>query len=90
MIARWQMQDPLAESRRRIDLARLKQAYLSRDAVLLVTHNRDGGVRRHVAERLEAIARTGRCAILLQPEPRDPADGDCQRRLWCDLILVSG
>ena len=77
MIARWQKQDPLAESRRRIDLARLSKQTLRRHAVLLVTHNRDGGVRRHVAGRLEAIARTGRCAVLLQPEPMDPADGDC-------------
>jgi GT2 family glycosyltransferase len=77
MIARWQKQDPLAESRQRIDLARLSKQTLRRDAVLLITHNRDGGLRRHVAERLEALTRTGRCAILLRPEPMDPADGDC-------------
>ena len=68
MIARWLLQDPLAESRRRIDLARLQSSARGRDAVLLVTHNRDGGVRQHVAERLEVIAETGRCAILLRPE----------------------
>ena len=77
MIARWQRQDPLAESRRRIDLARLSKRALRRDTVLLVTHNRDGGIRRHVAERLEAIAHSGRCAILLRPEPRDAIAGDC-------------
>ncbi len=68
MIAQWQLKDPLAESRRRIDLTRLKSSIRHGGAVLLVTHNRDGGVRRHVAERLEAIAETDRCAILLQPE----------------------
>jgi hypothetical protein len=68
MIARWLLQDPLAESRRRIDLARFQSSTLGRDAVLLVSHNRDGGVRQHVAERLEVIAETGRCAILLRPE----------------------
>ena len=75
-IARWQSQDPLAESRRRTDLARLRKRVLHRNTVLLVTHNRDGGVRRHVAERLAVIARTGRCAILLQPERRNPIAGD--------------
>lgn len=68
MIARWLLQDPLAESRRRIDLARLQSSAQGRDAVLLVTHNRGGGVRQHVSKRLEVIAETGRCAILLRPE----------------------
>jgi GT2 family glycosyltransferase len=76
-IVRWQNQDPLAESRRRIDLARLRKRALRRDTVLLVTHNRDGGIRRHIAERLEAIARMGRCAILLQPGSRGTASSDC-------------
>jgi GT2 family glycosyltransferase/glycosyltransferase involved in cell wall biosynthesis len=67
MIARWQSQDPLAESRRRIDLARLRNRTQRGDAVLLVTHDRDGGIRRHVAERLDAIGRTSRCVILLRP-----------------------
>ena len=68
MIARWLLQDPLAENRRRIDLARLQSSARGRDAVLLVSHNRDGGLRQHVAERLEVIAKTGRYAILLRPE----------------------
>jgi GT2 family glycosyltransferase len=68
-IARWHREDPLGESRRRIDLARLQSRALGREAVLLVTHDRDGGVRRHVAERLEVIAESGRRPLLLRPEP---------------------
>ena len=72
LIAHWQLKDPLGESRRRMDLARLRRVSNS-DAVLLVTHNRQGGVHRHVADRADAIARRGRRAILLWPEDR-PAD----------------
>jgi len=75
MIARWHREDPLGESRRRIDLARLQSNALGRDAVLLVIHDRDGGIRRHVAERLDMIAESGRRPLLLLPEPK-VADGD--------------
>ena len=73
MIAQWQLKDPLGESRRRMDLARLKARSSNSDAFLLVTHNREGGVHRHVADRVVSIARRGRRAILLWPEDR-PAD----------------
>ncbi len=76
MIARWHRQDPLAESRRRIDLARLQSSALGRDAVLMVTHDRDGGVRRHIAERLDVIADSGRRALLLFPEHPVTAGGE--------------
>ena len=68
LIARWQLRDPLGESRRRIDLARLRKLSSGGDTVLLITHNRDGGMRQHVVERLKVIARTDRRAILLRPE----------------------
>ena len=75
MIGQWVSQDPLAQSRRRIDLARLQSSAQGRDGVLVVTHNRDGGVRQHVAERLAVIAETGQCAILLQPEAGGATNG---------------
>jgi GT2 family glycosyltransferase/glycosyltransferase involved in cell wall biosynthesis len=68
LVGRWLLQDPLAESRRRIDLARL-QACLSEsgDTVLLVTHSRGGGIRRHVTDRIASLGRMGRRVLLLEP-----------------------
>jgi GT2 family glycosyltransferase/glycosyltransferase involved in cell wall biosynthesis len=83
MIARWHREDPLAEGRRRIDLARLQSSILGRDTVLLVTHNRDGGSRRHVTERLAAIAATDRRALLLLPEPAAAAGGEPSTYVAC-------
>jgi GT2 family glycosyltransferase/glycosyltransferase involved in cell wall biosynthesis len=76
MIAHWQLRDPLGESRRRIDLARLRARLSGGHTVLLVTHNREGGTRRHIAERLEVIARRGGHSILLRPEGMRIARGE--------------
>jgi GT2 family glycosyltransferase/glycosyltransferase involved in cell wall biosynthesis len=67
LIAQWQSQDPLGESRRRMDLARLVRTCAGREAVLLVTHDRTGGVRHHVTERAVAIGRSGKHALVLRP-----------------------
>ena len=51
IIADWIVQVPLAEPRRQIDIARWRAMQGQRDAVALITHDRNGGVQRHVAER---------------------------------------
>jgi GT2 family glycosyltransferase len=68
MIAQWQQRDPLFESRRRIDLERLKRICEGHEVELLITHDRAGGVRRFVTERLGAITRSGRRILVLRPE----------------------
>jgi GT2 family glycosyltransferase len=75
LIAAWQQRDPLRDSRRRMDQARLQQARAGREAVLIVTHDRAGGVRRHVARRVAAIRRGGRQALVLRPDNVKFADG---------------
>jgi GT2 family glycosyltransferase len=75
LIAGWQARDPLHEARRRIDRARLLRALAGRHSVLLVTHDRAGGVRRHVAERAAAIARDGHAPLVLRPANAKNAQG---------------
>jgi GT2 family glycosyltransferase/glycosyltransferase involved in cell wall biosynthesis len=75
LIADWQARDPLAMSRRRIDLARLLRANAGRDSVLIVTHDRAGGVRQHVSERIKAIAQDGCNALVLRPANVKGTDG---------------
>ena len=67
LIAHFLRTDPLADARRRIDMARWKQLRCGARAVLLVTHGRDGGVRRHVAERAAALRREGLRPIVMWP-----------------------
>jgi GT2 family glycosyltransferase/glycosyltransferase involved in cell wall biosynthesis len=71
MIAEWSQNDPLAESRRRLDWARLQSAVLEQDTVLIIMHGRDGGARDHAAERLDVITKAGKRALLLLPDPGD-------------------
>jgi len=67
--------DPLAESRRRLDMARWRAARPRRSrAVLLVTHAKGGGVARAVAERCAALRCENLRPIVLQPAP-DGGDG---------------
>jgi GT2 family glycosyltransferase len=67
LIAEFLRTDPLAEARRRIDVARWKQFRSAARSVLLVTHGRDGGVKRHVAERAAALRRDALRPIVLWP-----------------------
>jgi GT2 family glycosyltransferase len=67
LVAEFEQTDPLAEARRRIDMARWKDFRTSAHAVLLVTHGRDGGVKRHVAERAAILRREGLRPIVLWP-----------------------
>jgi GT2 family glycosyltransferase len=61
--------DPLAPARRRMDMLRWQDGRQAKGAVILVTHGREGGVRRRVEERAAAIRASGRRAIVLRPHP---------------------
>ncbi len=80
LIARHIAADPLADARRRLDLARLDEA-LSTDGetVLIVTHQAGGGVERLIRARRRAIAAEGRRAVVLR------GDSEGERT---DLCLV--
>ncbi len=73
--------DPLADARRRLDLARLDEALPSSDGqtVLIVTHQAGGGVERLIRARRRAIAADGRRAVVLR------GDSEGERT---DLCLV--
>jgi GT2 family glycosyltransferase len=78
LITEFERTDPLAEARRRIDIARWKLFRTGATSVLLVTHGRDGGVKRHVAERAAALRGEGLRPILLWPvASRDGEGRDC-------------
>ncbi|PPQ28278.1 glycosyltransferase [Rhodopila globiformis] len=60
--------DPLAEPRRRIDLARWREAGRAwRESVILVTHDEGGGVEARVRQAVAAHAASGRRPVVLRP-----------------------
>ena len=67
LIQAFQAADPLAESRRRLDMERWKTFRTRTRSVLLITHGRSGGVQRHVAERATALRAEGLRPIVLWP-----------------------
>ena len=67
LINAFQKVDPLAEPRRRLDMARWRTLQTDTESVLLVTHSRAGGVRRHVAERAAILRAEGFRPIVLWP-----------------------
>ena len=70
LIREFRNRDPLAESRRRIDMQRWKAFRGNGDSVLLVllvTHGRAGGVQRRVAERAAELRSGGLRPIILSP-----------------------
>ncbi len=82
LIAQFQDQDPLASSRRRLDIARWRAARGRGGAVVLVTHDNGGGVERVVRQRARELRAEGKRAILLRPEleragPRRTRPGIC-------------
>jgi GT2 family glycosyltransferase/glycosyltransferase involved in cell wall biosynthesis len=84
LIRDWLAADPLAEARRRLDLARFAAQFAGRRMVALVSHDREGGVLRHVHERAASYGRKGDCAVILRPD-RDPGG----RRL-CRVVVGDG
>ncbi len=78
LIAEFERTDPLAEARRRIDMAQWRQFRTGARSVLLVTHGREGGVKRHVSERATALRRDGLRPIVLWPVANRSGKGrDC-------------
>ncbi len=63
----WVARDPMAPCRRLIDLARWRAGAGEAGAVILMTHRREGGVKRRVAERAAAIRAQGQRPIVLLP-----------------------
>ena len=67
LIAEWQKANPLAEYRRRIDKFRWRSNQGSKQAILYVTHDREGGVLHHVQMRALKHEKDGLCAIICRP-----------------------
>jgi GT2 family glycosyltransferase len=78
LIRQFQDADPMAPSRRRLDLARWTTFRTGGQSVLLITHARDGGVQRHVADRAAALRAEGLRPILFWPVASRSGEGrDC-------------
>lgn len=67
LIAAWERQDPLRAYRRKVDMARLRMLRADRRAVCFVTHNRQGGVLRHVQMRAAKAEEAGLFSLILKP-----------------------
>jgi GT2 family glycosyltransferase/glycosyltransferase involved in cell wall biosynthesis len=59
--------DPLAEARRRLDLARWRAARKRRAATIFITHEVGGGVERHLRVRCDAARAAGQRPVVLRP-----------------------
>ena len=77
LIADFRNTDPLALPRRSLDMLRWRSLRDARPGVLLVTHGRQGGVRRHVLERAALLRRQGLRPILLWPAGTRRGGKDC-------------
>ncbi|MEJ0019446.1 MAG: glycosyltransferase [Acetobacteraceae bacterium] len=84
LIATFRQADPLAHARFQMDARRWRRQRSRKGAVVLITHARGGGVKRHVAERCAAIAASGLRPIVLTPA-RTPRDTAC-----CTLADATG
>ncbi len=76
LIAAHMAADPLADARRRLDLARwraLRPPPAKAGAVILITHDEGGGVERQIGVRARALAAEGFRPVILRPG----ADGRC-------------
>ena len=77
LIERHVAADPLQPVRRRMDALRWRDGAATGGAVVLVTHDRAGGVRRRVLERAAALRAAGRRPIVLTPLRRAGAATFC-------------
>jgi GT2 family glycosyltransferase len=84
LIARFRGADPLARSRFRMDALRWRARCSRNGAVVIISHSREGGVKRRVAERCKDIAASGLRPIVLSPV-RNAED-----RAGCRLADASG
>ena len=77
LIAEFQAADPLAEARRRLDMARWRAGRSRQGAVIFVTHDSGGGVERVVQDRAAAARARGQRPILVRPiRVRAPRPGE--------------
>ncbi len=60
-------EDPLAPARKRLDAVRWAAGRDGRRAVVIVTHDKGGGVERHVRTRCHEIERSGLRPIVVRP-----------------------
>jgi GT2 family glycosyltransferase/glycosyltransferase involved in cell wall biosynthesis len=77
LIAGFRKQDPLRPARRRLDEARWHSSQPKAGSMIIITHNRGGGVLRHVKERCEAVRAQARRAILLTPAKGPEGTPEC-------------
>jgi GT2 family glycosyltransferase/glycosyltransferase involved in cell wall biosynthesis len=90
MIADWQRRDPLAAARRALDAARFAACGDRRPAVLLITHDHQGGVERAVRARCADLAADGFRPIVLRPViDLSGTEGAAGRRYRPGLCKVS-
>lgn len=78
LISDWQASDPLAPARRNLDLARWQAGRNEAGAVIILTHNRAGGVKRRVLERCQEIRAMGLRPIVLYPAKSSQDVSLCQ------------
>lgn len=84
LIANFRHADCLAGARFRMDALRWRNQRSRKGAVILITHARDGGMKRYVAERWRAIAASGQRPIIVTPA------SSVQGRVCCRLSDGSG
>lgn len=90
LIAVWQSRDPLAPARRALDAARWAAVRDSRPAVLLLTHDHQGGVERAVRVRCAALEAAGLRPIVLRPVvDLSGSEAATERRYLPGLCAVS-
>jgi GT2 family glycosyltransferase/glycosyltransferase involved in cell wall biosynthesis len=91
LIAAWQRADPLAPARRALDAARwaCRLPPQSAGAVVLVTHDHQGGVERAVRARCAALAAEGLRPIVLRPVPDVSESAVPGRHYVPDLVEVA-
>lgn len=68
LVARWQNRDPLAPYRKKLDLARLHQNRPFLKSVILIMHDREGGILRHVWHRASLYEQAGIFAFIMAPD----------------------
>lgn len=89
LIQDWLNQDPLGISRRRLDIGRLRLALANRSVIALITHDREGGVKRQVRERALIHAETGMRVVILRPFTDRSGGRSCVIDVWGDQSFVN-
>jgi GT2 family glycosyltransferase len=77
LIFDWQKRKPLAAYRRAIDIERWFEEQGNLSSTLLVTHDRAGGVLKHVNAKAFRAEQCGLRAIILKPEKTPAGTVDC-------------